>query len=99
MPPALSGCAIAPGVGAPVPGRSWLCELSAAATLPADEAEDPGAEAGNRAVSSADATTTSCRMSMPAAPKPTFLVIAFISGLSPLLRTANLAARLFELLP
>src|SRR5208283_2464091 len=37
-------------------------------------------------------------MSVPAAPKPISLVNTFISGLSPLLRTANLAARAFELL-
>src|ERR1035438_6486189 len=36
-------------------------------------------------------------MSMPAAPKTTCLVNTFISGLSPLLRTANSAARTFEL--
>jgi hypothetical protein len=37
-------------------------------------------------------------MSIPAALKTTRLVNTFISGLSPLLRTANLAARKFELL-
>src|SRR5450631_4951370 len=38
-------------------------------------------------------------MSMPAAHKTTSLVHTFISGLSPLLRTANQAARSFELFP
>lgn len=96
MPPALPGCVIPPLVEPPVPDRPWLCELSAAATLPVGGAEDPGAEAGDGAVSWAMVTTANCRMSMPAAPKTTCLVITFISGLSPSLRTANQTARAFE---
>src|ERR1035441_8046708 len=97
MPPAFPGCVIAPLVDAPVPDRPWLCELSAAASLPVGGAEDTGTEAGHGTVSWAEVTTANCRMSMPTAPKTTCLVITFISGLSPLLRTANQAARAFEL--
>ena len=51
MPPAFPGCVIAPLVETLVLGRSWLCELSAAAILPVGGAENPGAEAGDGAVS------------------------------------------------
>ncbi|HMB82811.1 MAG TPA: hypothetical protein VKI40_02055 [Terriglobales bacterium] len=51
MPPAFPGCVIAPLLEPPVPDRSWLCELSAAASLPVGGAEDPGAEAGDGTVS------------------------------------------------
>jgi hypothetical protein len=51
MPPAFPGCVIAPLVEPTVPVRSWLCELSAAASLPVGGAEDPGAETDDGAVS------------------------------------------------
>ena len=50
MPPAFPGCVIAPPAEPAVPGRSWLCELSAAANLPVGGAEDPGAEADDGTV-------------------------------------------------
>jgi len=81
----MPGFGTVPSLEPPAPAWPWLCELSAAAILPAGEAEDPGAEAGNGTVCCAEAITASCRMSRLAARKTTYWVNPFISALAPLL--------------
>ena len=92
MPPAFPGSVISFRAESPVLDRSWRCELSAPANLPVGGADVQGSGAGDGATSCATATTASCRLSRHAALKTTYCAITFISGLSPLLRTANFSS-------
>lgn len=79
---------ISPRAGSSVLYRFWRCELSA----PAGRPDEQGTRTVDGTTCCAAVTTASCVPSTHAAPKTTYCATAFISGLSPLLRTVNLSS-------
>ena len=95
MPSAFSDCAIGPPVEFSLLLLAGLCELSAAMWV-AGEAEFPDSVASSGILPCANAITTSCRMSRPAALITIWCTLPVISVLSPSLNGEQ-SARAFEL--